>query len=79
MSNLITIYITCEDLEEAKKIGNHLLKKRLIACVNIIEQVHSQFFWPPKKNHIDETTESVLLCHTLDSSSENSLDIPFML
>lgn len=67
MNSVITVYITCEDLEEANKIARHLLKKRLVACVNIVDPVHSLFLWPPKKNHIDETNESVLLCHTLES------------
>lgn len=64
---LITIYITCEDLEEAEKIARHLLKKRLVACVNIVDTVHSRYLWPPGKNRIEEAKESVLLCHTLES------------
>ena len=67
MEKLISVYITCEDLEEADKIAQHLLKKRLAACVNIVDPVHSLFLWPPKKHHIDETTEAILLCHTLES------------
>ncbi len=64
---LILVYITCQDKEESEKISRQLLKNRLVACVNIVDSVHSLFFWPPKKNHIDETTEAVLLCHTLES------------
>ena len=71
MNNLVTVYITCEDLEEAEKIAGHLLKKRLVACVNIVNPVHSLFLWPPKKNHIDETKETVLFCHTLESKYKN--------
>ena len=64
---MITVYITCEDLEDADKIARHLLKKRLVACVNIIDPIHSLYFWPPKKGRIEESQEAVLLCHTLES------------
>lgn len=67
MKTLATVYITCKDLKEAQRIGEHLLKKRLVACVNCIENVHSAYFWPPKKHRIEEANESVLLCHTLES------------
>ncbi|KKT87534.1 MAG: hypothetical protein UW95_C0031G0004 [Parcubacteria group bacterium GW2011_GWC1_45_14] len=31
---IILIYITHENVEQAKKVAEHLLEKRLIACVN---------------------------------------------
>ncbi|KKU81110.1 MAG: CutA1 divalent ion tolerance protein [Candidatus Gottesmanbacteria bacterium GW2011_GWA1_47_8] len=65
--SVITACVTCKDLEEANKIAQHLLKKRLVACVNIIDPVHSHYLWPPKKGRIEEAQEAVLLCHTLES------------
>ena len=64
---MILVYITCEDKIEAEKIGKHLLNKRLVACVNIIDSVHSMYFWPPRKNRIEEASEAILLCKTLES------------
>lgn len=64
---MILVYITCEDKEEAEKIGNALLKKRLVACVNIIDSAHSMYLWPPGKNRIEEASETILLCKTLES------------
>lgn len=64
---MILVYITCESREQAEDIGRQLLKKRLVACVNIIEQVDSQYLWPPQKGTIEETKESVLLAKTLES------------
>ena len=32
---MISVYITCKDMKEAKLIAAHLLEKRLIACANI--------------------------------------------
>ncbi len=62
---MILVYITCEDRDEAEKIGNALLKKRLVACVNIIDCAHSMYFWPPQKNRIEEASEAILLCKLL--------------
>ena len=67
MSNIILVYITFEDREEAERIGRELLKKRLVACVNIINNVHSMYLWPPKKGRIEEANEVILLCKTLES------------
>jgi periplasmic divalent cation tolerance protein len=56
----IIIYITNKNLEEAKKIGEHLLKKRLIACVNYFP-INSAYWW---KNKIDYSNEIVSLVKT---------------
>lgn len=60
-------YILCKDREEAKKIGGRLLKKRLVVCVNIVENVHSMYLWPPKSGKIEEADEVILLCKTIES------------
>ena len=44
MKKLIIIYITHKNLEEAKKIGNMLLKEKLIACANY-SPIKSSYFW----------------------------------
>lgn len=64
---VLFVYITCEDRVEAEKIGEHLLKKRLVACVNIIDRMHSMYLWPSKKGKVEEADETILLCKTLDS------------
>jgi len=66
MAEMILVYTTCEDENEAKKIGKYLLKKRLAGCINIYPQMHSMFWWPPKKNKLDQTDEAVLVIKTMD-------------
>lgn len=44
---MISVYMTCKDMQEAKLIANHLLEKRLIACANIFP-VTSMFRWAGK-------------------------------
>lgn len=40
-------YITCKDKKEAEKISRHLLKKRIIACSNILP-ANSLYWWNSK-------------------------------
>lgn len=64
---MILIYITCENEEEAKKIGTHLLKKRLSACFNIINGMKAAYWWPPKSDKIEESNETILIVKTLEN------------
>ncbi len=67
MTTALLVYIPCETKEQAEDIGRALLKKRLVACVNVIEHIDSQYLWPPKKGTIEEAKESLLLAKTLES------------
>ena len=55
---MISVYITCKDLKEAKLIASHLLEKKLIACANIFP-ITSMFHWQGKV--VDES-EAAMLC-----------------
>ena len=66
MTDMLIVYVTCENIGEAKKIGRHLLEKRLCACVNILGNANPMFLWPPKSGNIDESQEVVLLVKTLE-------------
>lgn len=71
MSDMILIYVVCEDSKEAKEIGKKLLKKRLAACANIIDGMESLYFWPPDSDDIQEADETILLLKTTkDNFSE---------
>lgn len=67
MTDMILVYITCDNVKQAKKIGKHLMNKKLCACVNIYPEMYPMFFWPPKSGHIDESKEVVLIVKTLES------------
>ncbi|MDD5561916.1 MAG: divalent-cation tolerance protein CutA [Candidatus Omnitrophica bacterium] len=41
----IVIYVTAGNKKEARKIAEALVKKKLAACVNIVDKVESLFFW----------------------------------
>ena len=61
MDSMSLIYVICQDEEEAKNIGKKLLKKKLCACINIIDGIYSMYFWPPKSDTIQESEETILL------------------
>jgi periplasmic divalent cation tolerance protein len=64
MMKAALIYITAGNMEEAKKIGRELISSRLAACVNIIDNMHSMFWWEDK---IQEDREVILIAKTKES------------
>jgi len=57
----IVIFITTSNKKEAERIARYLLKYKLAACVNIIDNIKSLFWW---KSKIDIATEALLLIKT---------------
>ena len=49
----ISIYITHSSESEAKKVTNHLLEKKLVACGNIFP-MQSAYWWEGKIQNDDE-------------------------
>lgn len=60
----IVVFITAKDTEEAERIAQTLLKQRQAACVNILPQVNSHFWW---NNKLDSSQENLLVVKTKDS------------
>ena len=69
---LAVILVTASNLEEARKIAAVLLDKRKAACVNILPQVHSSFWWQGK---IDKAEESLLVIKTTSSATQAVIDL----
>lgn len=67
MSDLILVYVTCGSPNEAHDIGNHLLNKKLAACVNVFSGMESMSLWPPLTGKIETAVESVLIIKTVKS------------
>lgn len=55
------VYVTTSNLQEAKKIGELLVEKRLAACVNILGTIQSLFWW---NGAVQEATESAFIAKT---------------
>jgi periplasmic divalent cation tolerance protein len=81
---MILVYITCKDIEEAKRISEHLLKKRLAACTNMYP-IRSMSWWEGK---IQRDNEVVVMAKTGEKNYEgvkeevlkiHSYDVPCIL
>jgi periplasmic divalent cation tolerance protein len=60
---MILIYVTHKNKREAKKVADHLLTKKLIACANTMP-ITSSYFWEGKKVN---DAEIVTILKTRDS------------
>lgn len=60
-SAYIVVFITTDDAKEAQQISKVLLKQRKAACVNIISNVDSLFWWEGK---LDSARENLLVVKT---------------
>ncbi len=58
------VYITAGSLDEARSIGRELVESGLAACVNIIGQVQSIYFW---NGRIQDDAEAALIAKTTAS------------
>nr|XP_002733889.2 PREDICTED: protein CutA homolog [Saccoglossus kowalevskii] len=57
-------FVTCPDLDVAKKLARGLLEKELVACVNVIPGITSMYRWEGK---IEEDNEVLLMIKTRTS------------
>ncbi len=57
----ILVYMTAPDHETAERIGRAALEERLAACVNILPQVRSMYWW---EGGIQQENEVVVLAKT---------------
>ncbi len=65
MNKFIYIYITNPTKAEAKRIALYLLKRKLIACGNVIGPIESIYPW---KGKIANEKEFVLIAKTTDKN-----------
>ena len=67
---MIFLYTTCKDKKEAEKISMHLLKKRLIACANMLP-IKSMYWWNYK---IVNDSEYAVLAKTNSKNYKKAVD-----
>jgi len=61
-NNFVAILVTCSSRKEATRIVDALLRKRLVACGNVIAGVESKFWW---KGKIDKAREVIVILKTV--------------
>ena len=63
MTNKRLVLTTASSQEEARKLANALLERRLAACVNILPKIDSIYRW---KEKVEESQEFLLLIKTAE-------------
>jgi periplasmic divalent cation tolerance protein len=61
MTDKIVVFSTCGSKEEAERLARQLLEARLAACVNVIMQIRSFYWW---KGKIEDSGEWLLVIKT---------------
>jgi len=61
MSGYLVVFVTCPTVASAKQLAKTLVHKRLAACVNIVPNVQSLFWW---EGRVDQAREALLLIKT---------------
>jgi periplasmic divalent cation tolerance protein len=61
MKNFVEMILTCVSWQEAQKIADHLLEKRLVACVEFME-IKSKSWW---KGTLEDAKEVKLIMQSL--------------
>jgi periplasmic divalent cation tolerance protein len=67
MTNACVVLTTAGSADEARKIAQALVERRLAACVNIVPQIQSIYQWQGK---IETASEWLLVIKTVDSAFE---------
>ena len=65
MKGIKFFYITCPNKKLASKIATFLVKKKLVACANIINNVDSVFSW---KGKIAKTKEILVVGKSMNKN-----------
>lgn len=55
MSDVVEIHVTCPAVEDARRLSDVLLERRLAACCNIGAKVDSRYLWKGSIERSDET------------------------
>ena len=61
------VYMTAKDRDEACRVGRALVDERLVACVNVFDNMTSLYWWEGK---VQEDQEAVLIAKTTEASVE---------
>jgi periplasmic divalent cation tolerance protein len=65
------IYITAGNMDEARTIGKDLVSNRLAACVNIIDNINSMYWWEGK---IQDEREVIIIAKSRESLVPNLIE-----
>jgi len=79
---MLLVLTTTPNLSEAEKLAKKIIEKKLAACVQVLPQMKSFYFW---KGEVQNETEYLLLIKTLETKflaieefiqTNHSYDVP---
>lgn len=65
MADVLMVFVTVGDGDEAFRIGRTLVEEKLVACVNMVPQVRSIYWW---KGEVCDDQEVLLIMKTSESN-----------
>ena len=71
MNNIVLLYVTCKNTEEARQIAKDLVQSKIAACANIIPIIESLYEWD---GALQQDAETLLLVKTTAARSEDCQD-----
>src|ERR1700675_3127188 len=71
MTDKRLVLTTCGSVEEARRIAQELVGRRLAACVNIVPQIESVYRW---EGEVESATEWLLIIKTTLDAYERLRD-----
>ena len=64
---VLVVFVTCANRAQARRVSTHLIRRHLAACVNVIPQVESIFWWQGK---VERARETLLIIKTTRQAFE---------
>lgn len=64
------VYITIDNMQDARKIATRLVEEQIVACVNIIPKIESIYRW---KGKIENEEEIILIAKTSDQNVKKTI------
>lgn len=71
MTDVILIYTTVPNQEQALMLARTLVQERLVACANLLPRVHSVYRW---EGQVEEADEVLLLLKTRCERQQTVID-----
>jgi periplasmic divalent cation tolerance protein len=72
MTDKKLVLSTCGSVDEARNLARALVEKQLAACVNIIPQIESLYYW---KGKVETSTEYLLVIKTTAGAFDELRDV----
>jgi len=64
MHTMVLVYITINNIDQARILARNLLEKKLVACINIIPAIESLYVWD---GAVVQDNEVIMIAKTLAS------------